>query len=115
LRAWGRTDECFSREAVDEYLTSFRDPACISATCEDYRAAASIDLQHDSEDEGRKVEAPILALWGTKGIVGKLYDVVALWQQRARQVLGQGLACGHFLPEEAPAETAEAIIRFSCA
>jgi haloacetate dehalogenase len=113
LRAWGRNgEECFTRDAVEEYRLSFRDPACISATCEDYRAAATIDLQHDSEDAGRRVEAPMLALWGTRGIVGKLYDVVALWRERARDVIGEGLAGGHFLPEEAPMETAEALVRF---
>lgn len=92
-------------EAFAEYLRCFRDPATIHATCEDYRAAASIDLVHDEADMGRKVTCPVLALWGEKGVMHKMYDVVAVWRERAVNVSGKALPCGHFLAEEAPEET----------
>jgi haloacetate dehalogenase len=92
-------------EAFAEYLRCFRDPATIHATCEDYRAAASIDLVHDEADMDRKVTCPMLALWGEKGVMHRMYDVVAVWRERAANVSGKPLPCGHFLAEEAPEET----------
>ena len=92
-------------EAFSEYLRCFRDPAMIHATCEDYRAAASIDLVHDDADMDRKVTCPVLALWGEKGVMHRMYDVVAVWRERAANVSGKALPCGHFLAEEAPEET----------
>jgi haloacetate dehalogenase len=113
LAAWSRSGlEVFAGEALDDYRRAFREPACISATCEDYRAAASIDLIHDAADQNRRVVARLLALWATKGLVGRLFDVLASWRAKASTVMGQGLSVGHFLPEEAPAETADAIISF---
>jgi haloacetate dehalogenase len=92
-------------EAFAEYLRCFRDPATIHATCEDYRAAASIDLVHDDADIDRKVTCPVLALWGEKGVMHRMYDVVAVWRERAANVSGKALPSGHFLAEEAPEET----------
>lgn len=113
LAAWGKSGmEVFSQEALAEYCEAFRQPDCLSATCEDYRAAATIDLVHDEADKEKRIEAPLLALWGTKGLVGKLYDVVSTWREKAVHVTGKGLPVGHFLPEEAPQETAEALIGF---
>ena len=111
--AWGKSGlEIYSEEAIAEYCRSFRDPASISATCEDYRAAASIDLVHDDADRDRCVDAPLLALWGTKGLVGRLYDVISAWREKASDVTGYGFPVGHFLPEEASQETANALIAF---
>ena len=92
-------------EAFAEYLRCFRDPATVHATCEDYRAAATIDLMHDDSDLDRKISCPVLALWGEKGFLHKNYDVPAVWRERAVDVRGKALPCGHFIPEEAPEET----------
>ena len=105
----------FTPEAVDEYARCFIKPETIHATCEDYRASASIDLDHDADDTraGRKIQAPVLALWGGRGLVGRLYDVVDTWQEKAEEdVTGEALPCGHFLPEEAPEETVAALLEF---
>ncbi len=113
LAAWSKGNvEAFPENAVAEYVRCFNDPACIAATCEDYRAAASIDLVHDGQDAEKKLEMPLLALWGSKGLVGRLYDVVGTWREKATDVEGVALLAGHFLPEEVPDETAEALIRF---
>jgi haloacetate dehalogenase len=92
-------------EAFAEYLRCFRDPATVHTTCEDYRAAASIDLVHDEADMDRKIACPVLALWAEKGVMHRMYDVVAAWRERAVNVSGKPLPSGHFLPEEAPEET----------
>ena len=113
LAAWGKSGMApYHPDALAEYLQAFRDPACIAATCEDYRASAGIDLDHDAADANKKVQAPLLALWGGKGLVGRLYDVPAVWREKAVDVSGQALPVGHFLPEEAPEETADHLIRF---
>ena len=111
LGQWGKDESAFSSEAVSEYLRCFT-PEMIHASCEDYRASASIDLEHDEEDLGRKLSCPLLVLWGEKGFVGKKYDVLATWREKAEDVRGFSLPCGHFLPEEAPEETLEEIRRF---
>ncbi len=102
----------FSPDAMAEYVRCFSDPACIHATCEDYRAAATIDLAHDEADMARKVTCPLLALWGARGIVGRKYDVLAAWRERAETVSGHPLDCGHYLPEERPDETLAALRDF---
>ena len=82
-------------------MRCFRDPAAIHASCEDYRAAATIDLNDDdaSAARGEKVTAPLLALWGEHGFVGRHYrDVLAIWQQYAVKVDGRPLPCGHLPP-----------------
>ena len=95
-----------------EYLRCYRDPATRHAICEDYRAAATIDLEHDAADSDRKVAAPLLALWGAKGTVGALYDVLQTWREKADHVSGHALDCGHGLQEEAPVETTAALLAF---
>jgi haloacetate dehalogenase len=91
--------------ARDEYLRAFRDPATAHAACEDYRAAASIDLEHDESDLERKIECPLLALWGAHGPMHRMHDVLATWRERASNVSGKALPGGHFLPEELPDQT----------
>jgi len=92
-------------EAYSEYLRCFSNPATIHATCEDYRAAATIDLVHDEADMDRKISCPLLVLWGANGLVGKKYDVLAVWRERAIQVSGKALPGSHWLAEELPQET----------
>ncbi|WP_374593527.1 alpha/beta fold hydrolase [Sphingosinicella sp.] len=87
---------------VAEYRRCYRDPATRHAICEDYRAAASIDLEHDAVDEGRLIEAPLLLLWGAYGTVGALFDVMESWRPKARDVSGRALPCGHSPQEEIP-------------
>ncbi|HEX4991786.1 MAG TPA: alpha/beta hydrolase, partial [Rubrobacteraceae bacterium] len=83
-------------------------------SCEDYRAAASIDLVHDDADldEGRKVECPLLALWGGRGVMERLYDVRAVWHEYASDVRGRPLDTGHYLAEERPDETLQELRTF---
>jgi haloacetate dehalogenase len=97
----------FDARALAEYERCFADPATIHATCEDYRAAASIDLEHDEADiaAGRKVQCPLLALWGDKGVVNRMFDPLRDWGAVAADVRGKSLPSGHFLAEEAPEET----------
>ena len=100
-------------EAVfQEYLRCYLDPATRHAICEDYRAAATIDLEHDAADGERAVTAPLLALWGAKGTVGKLYDVLATWREKATDVRGRALDCGHAPQEEVPDETLRELLPF---
>ncbi|MCG6874062.1 MAG: alpha/beta hydrolase [Betaproteobacteria bacterium] len=96
-----------------EYVRCFSDPAAIHATCEDYRAAESIDLEHDDADFGRrKVECPLLALWGSHGVVERCFHPLDDWREYAVDVGGKSLDCGHYLPEERPEETAQELARF---
>jgi haloacetate dehalogenase len=89
-------------DVQQEYLRVRRDPANIHAMCEDYRAGASIDLQHDQADLDKKIQCPLLTLWGAKAPMGRLYDVLAIWKERANTVNGRSLPTGHNLQEDAP-------------
>jgi haloacetate dehalogenase len=85
-----------------EYLRTSSDPANIHAMCEDYRAGASIDLTHDEADMQKKITCPLLVLWGEKGAMHDLYDVMAIWRERATRVSGKSLPAGHNLQEDVP-------------
>ena len=104
----------FDPTAMAEYVRCFSSPEAIHASCEDYRAAATADLADDGESASRGdlVTAPVLALWGAEGFVGRTYDVLGVWRQYATTVTGQALPCGHYLPEQAPVQTAEGLLRF---
>ncbi|HEX5400889.1 MAG TPA: alpha/beta hydrolase [Pseudonocardiaceae bacterium] len=104
----------FDPAAYAEYVRCFSDPATIAATCADYRAAATIDLDHDaaSRAAGEQVRCPTLVLWGEHGVVGKNNDVLAVWRRFATDVAGEALPAGHFLAEETPEETVAALREF---
>jgi haloacetate dehalogenase len=98
----------FDRRALAEYARCF-DP---HSTCEDYRAAATIDLMHDRKDLHKKLKMPVLALWARQGVIEALFDCLADWQEVALDVRGRALQCGHFIPEEKPKELLAELRRF---
>ncbi|HEY9750128.1 MAG TPA: alpha/beta hydrolase [Allocoleopsis sp.] len=112
LERWSKNFLAFTPEALAEYIRCFRQPETIHATCEDYRAAASIDLMHDRADLNQKIVCPLLVLWGNQGIIGRKYNVLEIWRERAENVFGEAIASGHFLPEEAPEVTYKALYEF---
>jgi len=89
-------------EIQREYLRTASRPENIHAMCEDYRAGASIDLKHDAADLDRKITCPLLVLWGARGAMGRLYDVLAIWRERGTRVSGRALPAGHNLQEDVP-------------
>lgn len=94
--------EWVDQAAYNDYLRCFRDHEAIRAVCEDYRAAASIDLAHDAADLNKKIQCPLLVLWSEKGPFHRMYDVLQTWRERANQASGKVLPAGHFLPEQLP-------------
>ena len=115
LGGWGRRGGAIEETVLAEYKRCFRDPAAIHASCEDYRAAAGIDLEHDraSRAAGRKVACPLLVLWGDKGKVGRFDDPLALWNQYASgPITGGPVDTTHYLAEEDPAAIAAWLLRF---
>jgi haloacetate dehalogenase len=105
----------FARDALADYIEHVRNPDMIRGMCEDYRAAASIDLVHDraSRDAGQKIECPLLVLWGEKGKIGSWYDPLAVWRQYASaEVDGHSVPSGHYLAEEAPEAVLSALDGF---
>jgi haloacetate dehalogenase len=116
LAQWsgGTGIEAFAPEAVDEYVRCFSDPEVIRASCEDYRAGGSIDLEHDEVDAsaGRRVESPTLVLWGDEGFVGGAYDVLDVWSRYATDLRGHAVGGGHFVAEEEPHGTVTALREF---
>jgi haloacetate dehalogenase len=104
--------QVFAAEAMAEYVRCFSDPATIHASCEDYRAADSIDLEHDAADANTKVTCPVLALWGKHGVIEQQFDCLADWREVAGDVRGHALDCGHYLPEERPEEVARELESF---
>jgi haloacetate dehalogenase len=102
-------------QALAEYERCFCRPLAIHTACEDYRASAGIDLAHDraSRAAGQRIACPLQVLWGARGVVARLFDPLALWQaQCAQPVQGRALDAGHFIPEERPGDTAQALHTF---
>ena len=112
MRHWGTSRPPIPDDAFTEDLRGFSNPQTIHASCEDYRASASIDLEHDAADADRKLTMPLLALWGEDGMVGNKYDMLAAWRDVAENVSGFAVPGGHYLPEEAPDETYRALLNF---
>ncbi|HYM73475.1 MAG TPA: alpha/beta hydrolase, partial [Stellaceae bacterium] len=99
-------------EAYAEYLRCFSNPETIRATCDEYRAGATIDLAHDRADLDRKVKVPLLILWGQKSGQGSGYDLLKVWRDHAEDVRGHGIDSGHFIPEEQPDQVYDALHKF---
>jgi len=116
LASWtgSKSLAAFSPGALNHYRAMFRDPARIAATCEDYRAGATVDVQHDEGNinQGRRISAPVLTLWGATGIAQSGDTPLAVWQRWSETCLGAGIPGGHFLPEEAPEAVAKALVEF---
>jgi haloacetate dehalogenase len=110
LEEWCGASGALDERAIAEYDRCF-DAATIHATCEDYRAGATIDLVHDRADGSRQILCPMLALWSRSGI-GSDYDVSGIWRSRAHRFTGAALDCGHFLAEERPQAVTEALRSF---
>lgn len=104
----------FAPEALQEYLRCIAIPGTATSICEDYRASAGIDLEHDRADreKGHKVLAPLRVLWGAEGAVGRCFPVLDLWREAATEVSGKALDCGHYIAEEQPAKLLEEMAEF---
>jgi len=102
FRALSSEAGAIEEAAFQEYLRVFRLPGTIRAGLEDYRASATRDFTDDEADLARRVRCPVLAIWGKAGKMDALFDVLATWRQKADDVRGHSLPCGHFIPEEAP-------------
>ena len=117
LERWTAVEGAITDAAYAEYLRCFSNPETIRASCADYRAV-DVDLAHDEADRGRKLACPVLALWGGNMAkrpgwqTGGRLDMLRVWQERAADVQGRPVDCGHFLAEEAPEETAGDILKF---
>ena len=112
MRHWGKDRSAITEDAFDDYLRCFSNPDTIHASCEDYRASASIDLEHDAVDAEQKLHIPLLVLWGANAMVGNKYDMLAAWREVAVDVSGFSVPGGHYLPEESPDETYQALLNF---
>src|SRR5690242_13918175 len=112
LRSMLRDPAVFEPETFAEYLRCFRNPETIRATCDEYRAGASIDLVLDCAVRGRRTTMPLLVLWGQRSSQGSGYDVLSVWRDHAETVSGHAIDSGHFLPEEAPEDTYRALRDF---
>ncbi|MGR3542017.1 MAG: alpha/beta fold hydrolase [Hasllibacter sp.] len=108
---WAGGPSPFDPQAKAAYLAAWTEDT-IRASCEDYRAAAAIDIRHDDADGEVRLPMPLLALWGADGVVARCFDPLALWRARAEDVTGQAIPGGHFLAEESPDETLAALLPF---
>ncbi|MFP4125106.1 MAG: alpha/beta fold hydrolase [Alphaproteobacteria bacterium] len=114
LGGWGTGLAAFAPVALAEYERGIQDPATVHAMCEDYRAAATLDLAHDRADADRRIACPLLVLWGENGVLHRHFDVLATWRDKHAApdtVQGQALPAGHFLAEEVP----DAVLETACA
>jgi haloacetate dehalogenase len=113
LRSWsGGVDAFFDEAALAEYERCFADPAAIHASCEDYRAGATVDLAHDQADADRLVGCPVFVLWGQRSGTTPAFNVLGEWRERATHVDGRSLESGHFVAEERPNEVVAELMAF---
>ncbi len=113
LVGWGKTTIAdFNAEQIAEYRRCWRDPAMIHGSCSDYRAAATIDLEHDGADIATKIQAPALVVWGVNGLMARLFGMEAEWRKRLGNMATATLPGGHFFPDQFPEETATLLADF---
>jgi len=113
LDSWSEVPDAFPAELRAEYVRPFTDPGTVHAICEEYRAAATLDLAHDEADRGRrKIMCQTLALWSASGAVAQWYEPLGIWRHWCDRVEGAAMDAGHFLAEEAPDETARRLLDF---
>ncbi len=114
LDAWSADPSAFPPEIRADYVRPFTDPATVHAICEEYRAAATLDVDHDEADRGRRrIDCPVLVLWSADGPLAQWYaDPLELWRPWVARPTGHPVAGGHFLPEERPAEVGHALRAF---
>ena len=113
LDDWSELPGAFPPEVRAAYAAQFRDPATVHAVCEEYRAAATLDCDHDEADRGRRrIACPVLVLWSHTGALARWYRPLEVWRAWADDVRGGPVAAGHFFPEEAPEETARHLLAF---
>jgi haloacetate dehalogenase len=113
LDDWSLAPDTIPAEIRAAYAETFADPAAVHAICEEYRAAATLDYEHDEADRGRRrIACPTLALWSAAGAVAEWYEPLEIWRTWADDVRGASIDAGHFLPEEAPDETARQLLGF---
>jgi haloacetate dehalogenase len=113
LIGWGATRiEDFDQEALADYRRAWRNSAMIHGSCADYRAAASIDLEHDAADIDRQIACPTLVFYGAAGAMARLFDIPAEWRKRCKNVSQASLPGGHFFVDQFPAEVAKTLVAF---
>lgn len=116
LASWTANKDlsAFAPRALDHYRAAFANPARLHASCEDYRAGAMIDRLQDEDDlkAGRRINVPMLAIWGDSGIPASGISPLDVWREFARDVQGEQIKSGHFVPEENPDACAEALLKF---
>lgn len=113
LDALSESPDAFPAEVRATYVAKLSAPETIHAVCEEYRAAATLDYQHDEEDRGRRrITCPTLALWSDTGAVANWYEPLEIWRAWADDVRGGPISAGHFLPEEAPEQTTRHLLEF---
>jgi haloacetate dehalogenase len=118
LANWGSLASAFPASVRSAYVAALRDQAHVHAICEEYRAAATIDREHDRADQlsGRRITCPVLAIWSARGSLETWYSEesgpLALWREWADDLTGRSIDAGHFFPEEAPRESAQILSEF---
>ena len=97
----------------EAYLKSFKQKKRIHASCEDYRASATIDLEHDKKDRNKKLNIPVQVLWGKNGVIGKQFNSIKIWQKyTSKKIIGKAIKSGHFIPEQKPKEVVQQFKNF---
>jgi haloacetate dehalogenase len=113
FETWGKTPVSgLDPDVLAQYRRCWRDPAMIHGSCCDYRAAATIDLEHDQADVDRQVTCPTLAFWGSEGAMHQVFDMAAVWEQRCSDLRTATLPGAHFFVDQFPEETAAILLDF---